>query len=245
MLRAFASGRLFGESYGSGVPAVLALHGWARTHADFAAVLGTVPALDAIAPDLPGFGATPAPPSAWGSPEYADAVAPVLEEMAEEVIVIGHSFGGRIAVHLAASRPDRVRALVLTGVPLFRPEGAARRPAARYRAVRRLARLGLVGDRRLEAARQRYGSADYRAASGVVRDVLVTMLGERYDEPLAALRCPVSLVWGAADHDVPVSVGRRTHALVPGSTLIELPGVGHLTPTEAPEALRRALGALL
>ena len=123
------------------------------------------PALDALALDLPGFGDSPAPPVPWGSPEYAGAVARVIEELGAPVVVLGHSLGGRVAVHLAARRPDLVTSLVLTGAPLWRPAGPPPRPAARFRLARRLRRLGLLGEDRMEAARQRYGSSDYRAAA--------------------------------------------------------------------------------
>ena len=58
----------------------------------------------------------------------------------------------------------------------------------------------------LERARNRYGSADYVAAQGVMRQVLVRLLAERYDEQLSAMRCGVELVWGDDDAEVPVSV---------------------------------------
>ena len=57
-LRALADGALFAEAYGDGSPRVLALHGWGRRGNDFAASLAE---FDALAVDLPGFGATPAP----------------------------------------------------------------------------------------------------------------------------------------------------------------------------------------
>ncbi len=244
MLRAYASGRLFGEAYGEGAPWVLALHGWARTHADFAGVLGSrdgAPALDAVALDLPGFGATPPPPEAWGSGEYADLVVEVLDAMGEKVVVLGHSFGGRVAVELAARHGARVAGLVLTGVPLFRPDGARSRIAPSYRVLRRMARLGLVGEARLEQARQRHGSRDYREATGVMRSVLVRLLSERYEEALGRITCPVGLVWGELDRVAPVEVGRRGAALLGAAAPIVVPGVGHLLPTEAPGRLREAL----
>jgi pimeloyl-ACP methyl ester carboxylesterase len=245
VLRAYASGRLFGEGFGDGPPWALALHGWARTHADFAGVLGPDrvggQALDAVALDLPGFGATPVPPAAWGSPEYAVAVSAMLDELAPKIVLLGHSFGGRVAVHLAATHPDRVEALVLTGVPLFRPAGARVRPNRGYRAIRGLARAGLVGAATLERARERYGSSDYRAASGVMRDVLVTVLGEDYEPAMREVRCPTVLLWGEQDFDVPLEVARRAAGVIPGARLEVLPGIGHLTPTAAPEGLREAL----
>ncbi len=243
VLRAYASGRLFGESFGREAAWVLALHGWARTHQDFAAALGDLgvdgTALDAIAIDLPGFGATPPPPRRWGSPEYAAAVAEVLDELPGAIVVVGHSFGGRVAVHLAALRPERVAGLVLTGAPLLR--AASARPARRYRAVRALARAGLVGEARLERARGRYGSADYRASSGVMREVLVASIGEEYGAVLRAISCPVALLWGELDRDVPVEVATELAAVLGGPAPTVLAGIGHLVPTEAPQALRKLI----
>src|SRR4051812_23859420 len=140
MLKAFDDGRIFGATFGSGPPWVLALHGWRRTHTDWADVLDGI---DAIALDFPRFAATPLPADAWGSPEYAKAVAPVLEqEFAGTAVVIGHSFGGRVAAHLAAACPDRVEAAVLTGVPglVALPGAASKRPPITYRAARALNR---------------------------------------------------------------------------------------------------------
>src|SRR5487761_990016 len=182
MLRTFAGGRLFGSRSGAGTPTVLALHGWARTHRDFDAVLSPTDGapLDAVAVDLPGFGATPPPPEAWGAADYAGCLGALLEEMATPVVVVGHSFGGRVGLQLAVDRPELVRALVLTGVPLLRL-GAAPRPAPASRVVRALPRAGLVTDARMETARRRYGSPDYRTAEGVMRAVHVRSVHETYE----------------------------------------------------------------
>jgi pimeloyl-ACP methyl ester carboxylesterase len=243
MLSALAGGRLLGVRYGSSPARVVALHGWQRSHADFDLVLE---GLDAVAPDLPGFGATAPPPECWGAADYAGALAPVIEDEAPPVVVVGHSFGGRVATMLAAQRPQLVRALILSGVPLLRPPGTAPpAPALRYRVARALARAGVLSPARLEQQRQRYGSDDYRAASGVLRDVLVTVVGETnngtYRDALTALACPVELVWGEDDVVAPPPVAVAAAALVRDARLTMLPGVGHLTPLEAPGALREAI----
>jgi len=115
-------------------------------------------------------------PRVWGAAEYAAFVAGVLDEMAAPVVVLGHSFGGKVAVALAVQRPEAVRALVLTGVPLVATKAPVQ-PARAFALTRRAHRLGLVSDARMEAARQRYGSADYRAAEGVMRQILVKSVG--------------------------------------------------------------------
>jgi pimeloyl-ACP methyl ester carboxylesterase len=244
VLKSFAGGQLFGGTWGPGVPTVLALHGWQRTHLDFAAALdpgrhGGGPSVAAL--DLFGFGATPPPPEVWGSPEYAARLMPLFEEpgtLAERVVLVGHSFGGRVAVHLATLVPDRIERVVLTAVPLLDRQGRRSRPVVAYRLARRLHRMGLVGEARMEDLRNKYGSPDYRAAQGVMRGVFVRLLGERYEDQMAAIQCPVDLLWGEADTDVPLEVAERAQGIFPSARLQTLPGVGHLTPTEAPAQLR-------
>ncbi len=247
VLRSFADGRMFGSVTGTEVPRILALHGWARSHRDFDAVVAPegYPPLPAIALDLPGFGASPPPPEVWGAEAYAQAVGAVLGEMGSPVVVLGHSFGGRVALHLATQHPAAVRALVLTGVPLLHPLGRRGRVALSFKVVRRLHQMGAVPDRTMEAARQRYGSADYRAAQGIMRQVLVRVVNETYEPQLDAVRCPVRLVWGADDTVAPLEVAERSVGRLAQGDLVVLPGVGHLTPLLVPSALRAAVVSCL
>jgi pimeloyl-ACP methyl ester carboxylesterase len=225
-------GSVFGERFGAG--AVLALHGWGRSRRDFAGILR---ATGGLALDLPGFGVTPPPAQVMGAAGYAALVEPALDALGGPVVVVGHSFGGRVAVHLALRRPETVGALVLAGTPLIRLDTARRAMAARYRALRLGRRLHLVSEEAMERARQRHGSADYRSASGVMREVLVRVIHESYQDQLRALSCPVDLVWGAEDREVPPAVAEAAIELLPRGTLTVLDGVGHDVPAQAPTVL--------
>lgn len=254
MLQTFAGGRLFGSRTGHGTPSVVALHGWGRSHRDFDATLqpkheSPDRVLDALALDLPGFGASPPPAEVWGAAEYAECVVRAVEELDGPVVVVGHSFGGRVAVHLAASHPDHVRGLVVTGAPLLRVT-ARRRPPPAYRLLRGLNRAGVVSDRRMEAARERHGSADFRAARGIMRQVLSRAVAESDEGSLDAVRCPVTLVWGDDDATVPLAVAEAARARLQAGAagtagamceLTVCPGAGHLLPLTAPDALRQAI----
>ncbi len=245
MLTSFADGRVFGEFYGDPPPSLIYLHGWARTHEDFASTARELAATgrSGLALDLPGFGASPAPRVVGGARDYASALWPTIAETIEgPITLVGHSMGGRVALCLAAAHPEQITALVLISTPLLRR--ASRKSPWRYRALRRAHSLKLVGDSTMERARQRYGSADYRAAHGVIRDVLVRTVNEDYTSEINAWRGPTTLIWGIDDHDVPLEVARAA-AQQWGSScrLVELNGVGHLVPTQAPSAIVAALSS--
>lgn len=219
---------------------MLALHGWGRSGADFGRVLeGT----DALAIHLPGFGPTPPPPAAWGSAEYADHLAEALTGTGPYTVV-GHSFGGRVAVRLAARHPELVTSLVLTGVPLVRAS-APPRPALRVRLLKRLRAAGLVPASVLERARRSAGSADYRAAQGVMRDILVRLVNEDYRDDLAALDLPVTMVWGELDDAAPLAGARLAADLVAGARLEVVPAAGHLLDGALEQRVAEALRARL
>lgn len=210
-----------------------------RTVADFDRALA---GRNALAVDLPGFGGVhPAPTDAWSTADYADWLMPVLDSFDDGVTVIGHSFGGRVALQLA-QRAASVNALVLTGVPqlMHRPKA---RPSLSHRAVRRLHSYRLLSEASLDRWKESHGSEDYRRATGVMRDVLVKAVNENYEHQLRELRVPVHFVWGSTDTAAPLEEARRAAELVPAglATLTVLDGIGHMTPLLAPESLRAAL----
>ncbi len=234
-------GPLFGAFYGNRPPRVVGLHGWGRTHRDFDAVFSS---MDALGVDLPGFGPSPPPPSPWGTAEYADSLASALNDLGRSFVVVGHSFGGRVALRLAERHPEVVESLVLTGAPLLRVGGRPK-VSRKYRFYRALNRMGLVGSARLEKVRSRTGSADYRSASGVMRDILVRVVNEEYSDILPSVDCKVTLVWGERDGEVPVEVARRAFELFPSATLVVLEGHDHYSVLEAAEFQQVVKSALV
>jgi pimeloyl-ACP methyl ester carboxylesterase len=243
-LRSYLGGRVFGELVGGPEPLMVALHGWGRDHRDFR---NSLSGYSQLLVDLPGFGVSPPPAQAWGAADYAGCMAAVLDERAapEPAVVLGHSFGGRVAVCLAASRPDLVRAVLLCGVPLLRPPGAGKLPLA-YRLGRKARKMGLLSQGRFEAIRRAHGSSDYNAASGVMRQVLVRVVNESYDAQLAAVGCPVALLWGSADQAVPPSMVDQARRRLTGPVATEVvDGAGHDVHLQAPDRLAAMVEKLL
>jgi pimeloyl-ACP methyl ester carboxylesterase len=216
VLRAYDDGKVFGESYGNGPIRVVWLHGWARRGQDFviAATQLAERGVASVALDLPGFGSSPAPSMSGGAHLYSDLLTSTLTSVSDKpFILVGHSFGGKVATVFAAEHPELVRVLILTGVPLVRLSSARTSPAG-FRILRWLHQRGLIEDQRMEAARQKYGSTDYRRANGVMRDVLVTLVNESHERQLEQLTMPVVMVWGSDDREVPIDVARRAEALI-------------------------------
>lgn len=213
-------------------PLLIWAHGWGQTH------LALLPIAEAmrrraasILIDLPGFGASPMPPAAWSTADYADAAAEYLSTLpAGRRLWIGHSFGARIGLQLAARHPA-----LLDGLVLIAAAGLPPRRSLRVRASRaarrwsfRLARACVPQGAAQERLRQRFGSADYRSA-GALRPILVKAVGEDLAPVARAVRCPTLLIFGDRDEETPPELGERFAALIPGSRLVVLRGFDHWT----------------
>ena len=221
--------RLEGENSGR-APLLVWGHGWGHTHR---ALLPLAESLRRVAPsvlvDFPGFGESPLPPEPWGTADYADATAEWLSTFAAgRRIWIGHSFGSRVGLQLAARHPEAVQGLFLiaaAGLPAQRSGMARVRFTTRrwaFRIARSLTPEGPARDR----LRERFGSADYRQA-GAMRPILVKVVSENLSEVARAVRCPVVLVYGENDRETPPDIGERLRDLIPDAQLHVLRGFDH------------------
>ena len=240
MLGTVGSSDWVAEKFGSGEPRIIALHGWGRSGSDFERILASH---DALAVHLPGFGPAPAPGGAWSTAEYADQLADALRGLAP-VVVVGHSFGGRVAVRLAARHPEVVRALVLTGVPLTRVSPPKSVPLA-FRMAKVLHAKKLIPEATMERYRRQYGSQDYRNARGVMRDILVKTVAEDYLDDATRVAAPVTMVWGELDAPAPMAAAEKALQYFPRATLRVVPGASHLMEGNLEEAVTDAVTAAL
>jgi pimeloyl-ACP methyl ester carboxylesterase len=215
-----------------------------------------------LVPDLPGHGGSTALPAVAGLEPFADRVALVAErEGMLPAPVVGHSLGGMVVLRMALRQPDDVPALVLTaaaglsvgnlwGRNLLSVFSTVRpgRLAARYRSrvsrsplLRRLV-FGLV------SVADPAGLTDEAVEGFLAAQLLHTDVGSAWralqaDDPreeLDAIRCPVLVLWGAEDVQLPLDDAfeytRRLRA-----RLRVIPGCGHLLIGERPEACDRAI----
>jgi len=232
VLTVFHQGEVFGDLAEGHGPPVLLLHGWGRSRSDLLHLdCGEAPVL---ALDLPGHGTSPAPSVKIGTEGFAELVADCLREsFSESAVVFGHSFGGRVALQLATKFPELTSGLVLSGVPFFR---AVSKPSLEYRVVRSIAARASDKSSLKSWFRNRYGSSDYLAADGVMRDVFVEVVNEEYEKQLAALGqsgLHVEMVWGESDTAAPLAQARRAQTLLGSSSSLHVVAAGHDVHKEA------------
>lgn len=210
------------------------LHGWGQSRTAMAPLARGFEAgnLNHLI-DMPGFGEAPPPPTDWGTEQYGDLLCAWLDTLPKlPTVLIGHSFGGRVSLRAAARRPDLIDAAVLVagaGLRRKRPLPARLR-AQSIKLMLKGARLvdGLARTGFADKMRDRFGSADYRAA-GALRPVLVRTVTEDLSGLAAGLRLPVLLVYGEQDDQTPPEFGKRYSELIPGSELVLLPNFDHYT----------------
>ena len=228
------------ERCGSGAP-VLLLHGWGASSALFQPILdGLQHAFTLVAPDFPGFGATPPPPAAWSVDDYAQWVVDVLDALSlGSVHVVGHSFGGRVAIKLATRWPDRIGKVVLTDAAGIRPPRTVGYWTRVYtfKSLRLLATTPLAPLALREWGRawvERHGSSDYQQASGTVRGSFVRVVNEDLRTALPRIHVPTLLIWGDRDEDTPLADARVMERLIPDAGLVVFEGAGHYAYLEQP-----------
>lgn len=201
--------------------------------------------------DLPGFGASPVPSVPMGSDGYgisiARAISQIVVEMggSPQVVVIGHSFGGRVALALSGLDLDfALKGMVISGVPLFRPEPSVRKLKLSYRMLRLLFKAGVLSSSKMEQVRGRYGSADYRSVSGVMREVFVKVVNEDYASLIREANVPITLFWGTSDGSAPLGNAYRAVELCPEMVeLLEVPG-DHFVAVNSPMQFLEAVDHL-
>lgn len=206
---------------GEGTPLVL-LHGWgccAGTFKDLQADLSGK--FRVVAVDFPGFGRSEEPKEIWGCAEYAQWTQQFLKKMnIHAPVILGHSFGGRIALVLHSRIP--VSKLILTGSAGIT---AANRPSKKTLAtyLPGFLKKGLLRELLIKIA----GSDDYKRATPRMREVLKKIIAEDLRPFAAKISAPTLLIWGANDKETPLATGKDFNATIPASTLEIMQDCGH------------------
>ncbi|MDR0944782.1 MAG: alpha/beta hydrolase [Bifidobacteriaceae bacterium] len=249
---------------GAAGPLVL-LHAFPVDHRLWQGVADLLAGIPVLLVDLPGAGASappdPAAVAAW--PSAVDGVAAQVDEAVrargyDHAVVAGISMGGYVAMATVRQAPAgflQGLALLDTKHTVDAPEAAA----SRHAMAREVLATGAVdaalpmGERLLAPGAAESEPELVRLVRGWIREQLPAgiawcqeMMATRPDstETLRSVTVPAAVIVGEADRQATVDAVREMARLIPGAELTVVPGAGHLTPLEAPEAVAAALRAL-
>jgi len=243
------------ERAGAGPPLVL-VHGAAESGRVWQPqVEGLADEFTVVAWDEPGAGRSADVPEEFGLADYAACLAAVLEALGlGPAHVAGLSWGGTVVLELYRHHPEHVATLILVdsyaGWKGSLPEAEVRArvagmrealaaPAAEFDPT--LPGLFAAGPPPEFAGLMEEMAATVRPES--VRTQLSVMAGADQRDLLPRIAVPTLLIWGEADVRSPLGVARQLEEAIPDTTLVVLPGAGHLTNLERPGAFNDAVRA--
>lgn len=169
--------------------------------------------------DFPGFGESEEPKNAWSIYDYALLVEFIVQELnIKKPIIMGHSFGGRVAIKYSADHP--IEKLVLFGSPCIRKNETMSLKVRALKTLKKFPGMDTLG----EKMKKYIGSRDYKAASPIMRQILVNTVNEDLSNEARRIEEPTLLVWGDHDTEAPLADARDLENIMIDAGLVVLPG---------------------
>lgn len=233
---------------GEGYPVVL-LHGWGARAETYRFIIDTLsPYFRVIAPDMPGFGSSDEPTRAYSTEDYAQFVCDFLTSLGiDRAHFLGHSHGGRTIIKLFSEKrnisADKI--VLIDSAGLIRKKSLKQKfKIVKFKIAKKL--FGLAPIQKLfpdyiESLRRKNGSADYAAASPVMRQSMVKVINENLFENLSKISSPTLLIWGDRDTDTPLEHAKIMEKNIPDCGLVEIAGGNHFSFLANPPLTQRVL----
>ena len=238
---------------GTGSKTILLLHGWGANIELFSSIVKFLSQTHTVyALDMPGFGKSEEPKKSWCVDDYVDFVIKFIEKMKiKELSLLGHSFGGRVIIKLVNRQKLKfdIDKLILVDSAGILPKNKKKTVKTRvYKALK-----VIVGNKvskklfpnALENLKNKFGSEDYRNASGVMRETLVKVVNEDLEPLLSTIKQSTLLIWGTNDTATPLSDAKIMEKLIPDAGLVEVKGAGHYSFLENPQLVNAVLDSFL
>lgn len=201
---------------------IVLLHGWGQ-NIQMMQMLGE-PFKDKyriIIVDFPGFGSSPEPKEVMDVDGYTKIIEELLKKLkVENPILIGHSFGGRVSVKYASR--NKVKKLILLS-PALRGHD---KKGLKTKVLKFMKTV--PGIKNLESwAKNHIGSRDYKAASPIMKQVLVKTVNEDLSSDAMKIKAPTILIYGDMDDEVPEEDTKEYEKLIDDCGLIMYEGCTH------------------
>lgn len=219
---------------------VLVLHGWGDSHKGLRDLIGRLAKrYQVLALDLPGFGATQVPPTAWDLDDYGRFVAASLDKLGlkQPYAVVAHSNGGALAVRaisLKALQPAKLVLLASSGV---RTNSRFKRAFLKFVAkVGNVATLWLPERYRQGLRKSLYGAAGSdMLVVPELQDTFKKTVRQDVQADAVAIDVPTLLIFAANDNEIPWADGRQYHSLIKHSRLEVIEDAGHFVHLDQPD----------
>lgn len=226
--------------------AVVILHGWGCDHSTVKSIASVLEkGMRIINIDLPGHGRSDEPPGVWGVEDFTRLIEHLIIELdLKNYSIIGHSFGGRIAI-LLSSR-NNVRKIVLVDAAGIKPRRNLKYyfKVYSFKTFKHIA-LTLFGKTRgakiVEWYRKKAGSSDYKNSSPIMRAVMSKCVNEDLKHVMPSIAAPTLLVWGEEDTATPLSDAKTMERLIPDAGLVAFPGCGHYSFLDNPYGFKKVI----
>lgn len=229
---------------------IILMHGWGCNHTTLASVRQILErGMHVYNLDLPGHGASQEPSSAWGVEDYTRLVEKFISRLGiENPILLGHSFGGRIAILLSSRNP--IEKTILVDAAGIKPRRSMKYYVKVYsfKTAKKILPVILgkkTGGKLLDAWRGKAGSADYRSSSPMMRAVMSRCVNEDLKSVMPDIKASTLLIWGENDTATPLSDAKTMEKLIPDAGLVSFPGCGHYSFLDNPGGFRAVVKEFL
>ena len=239
----------------AGEPKAVFLHGWGGDSQSFSGAENYLNSLGVgyVAPDLPGFGKSDEPTEAWNVDNYVDFVVKFLSELGvKKATFLGHSFGGRVIIKMFEkdSLPFEITKIILADSAGVLPKKSFKQKAKirSYKigkAILQSAPVHAVFPNAIERFKAKSGSADYRAASPIMRQTLVRVVNEDLTPLFPKVTPPTLLIWGKDDTATPVSDADLMEKMMPDAGKVVFEHCGHYSFLDQKYRFERVLASFM
>lgn len=220
---------------------VVLLHGWGTDIKTWGPVLeGISKIFKTYAIDFPGFGKSQKPDESYTVGDYSNVILKFInEKKLEHVILIGHSFGGRVIIKLVGKLGYKPEKIILVDSAGIKPKKKFKTKIKEltFKIIKKCANLFLGKDRAkkvIDKYKNKMGSEDYKNADDTMKEVFKNVINEDLTPYLSSINVPTLLIWGDRDIDTPISDARIMEELIPNAGLATINGTGHFSFLENP-----------
>jgi len=218
-------------------PPIILLHGWGAESSlwkNFMEKL-SLNGFISYALDFPGFGKSSLPPKNFGLKDFAAIVKSFSTRLGlSEIVLIGHSFGGRVAIKFASQNPTLIKKLVLIDSAGVRTNSSLKHASSFFAKLTKIFFL-LPFLKPLKIFIYRLIGAEDYLSNPALKDIFSRVVEEDLRDLMPAIKQPALIVWGEKDEVTPLSFAKIMEERIQNSRLEILTGAGHYSFLDKPE----------